>query len=94
MKAKEKLYYLITNYLKGKYSTRAFCNEYTQVYNIDLDKKNLQECEFALLESICKLAERFSPFQEDILTNDFFIDETTFQKKLAETIKKFVNLLD
>ena len=24
MKAKEKLYYLITNYLKGKYSTRAF----------------------------------------------------------------------
>ena len=47
MKAKEKLYYLITNYLKGKYSTRAFCNEYTQVYNIDLDKKNLQECEFA-----------------------------------------------
>ena len=52
MKAKEKLYYLITNYLKGKYSTRAFCNEYTQVYNIDLDKKNLQECEFALLESI------------------------------------------
>ena len=94
MKAKEKLYYLITNYLKGKYSTRAFCNEYTQVYNIDLDKNYLQECEFAFLESICKFAERFSPFQEDILTYDFFIDETTFQKKLAETIKKFENLLD
>ena len=88
MQAKEKLSYLIEEYLAGEYTTAAFCDEYTLVYDLELEKSRLKECELAFFESICKLAERFSPYQEDIMNYDFFISESTFREKFANIIKE------
>ncbi len=77
MTQKEKLLYLISNYNNGNYTTKTFCDQFVEIYcegigeNVNADEKNT-------FDQICKLAERFSPYDEDLKLSEFFVDEGTF----------------
>ncbi|WP_154661560.1 hypothetical protein [Bacillus ndiopicus] len=45
MTPKEQLYYLINEYIEGNYDTAAFCNQFTIIFNIEIDYADLNEIE-------------------------------------------------
>lgn len=91
MEYKEQLIFLIREYNNKKYTTKDFCDQFTLIYNHyykecthDIKDKNL----FLAINS---LAERYSPYHEDIENcNDFFIDEETFINRYFNVIKEYV----
>lgn len=75
MTDKEKLYYLVKEYMNGNYTTEAFCDLFTVQYDIETDYSNLNEAENKCFNELSDITARFSSSQEDfrshicILTN-------------------------
>lgn len=53
MSNKEKIYFLIKEYLKGNYTTEVFCDEYTVIYNTEIDYPVLTTNEYNLFRDLC-----------------------------------------
>ena len=45
MNTKEQLYYLIKHFQTGEYDINTFCDLFTTIYDIELDKSDLSETE-------------------------------------------------
>ena len=88
MNPKEKLFYLLREYKAGNYKTEIFCDEYTQVFNIELDYDTLSEAEYELLEELSNFTARFSPFEEDLKIPNVYYDEKQVREKASEVIEK------
>lgn len=88
MNPKEKLFYLLNEYKAGNYKTEIFCDEYMQVFNIELDYDTLSEVEYELLEELSSFTARFSPFEEDLKIPNVYYDEKQVREKASEVIEK------
>jgi hypothetical protein len=88
MSPKEKVYYLIKEYKKGNYSTNIFCDEITNVYNLELDHESLNEVEKKYLKELISVTSRFSPYIEDLKIPNVFFNENQVKEKLDEVIRK------
>ncbi|ASA57926.1 hypothetical protein RND59_00610 [Vibrio ruber] len=88
MNPKEKILYLLREYEAGNYETEDFCNEYTQIFNIELDYDSLSEAEYESLEELSNFTARFSPFEEDLKIINVYYDEKQVREKTRELIKK------
>ena len=88
MNPKEKLFYLIREYNIGNYETEIFCDEYTQIFNVELDYDTLSEAEYDLLEGLSEFTARFSPFGEDLKIPNVYYDEKQVRAKASEVATK------
>lgn len=79
MSQKEQLIYLIKEYYAGKYSTVAFCDEFTRVLCMEKDG-SLTEEENLLLSKSDGIFSRFSPYDEDVRTGFLFGEEKIQQE--------------
>ena len=88
MTGKEQLYYLIKHFQTGEYDTNTFCDLFTTIYNVELDKSELSETELKAFGTLEKYTCRFSPFEEDFkLCPNAFYDENTIKKQIEIAIK-------
>ena len=88
MTRKEQLYYLLNNYRNKKYDTACFCDQFVQIYSMDVHDKNMTAREKEYMSRFCRLAERYSPYEEDLSSSSFFIDDTAFRTLFDDLYSK------
>ena len=65
MTKREWLWRLIRSLLDGQVSIITFCNDFTRIYNLEIDYDELTEEEHLAFGELCTIAGRFSEFEED-----------------------------
>jgi galactitol-specific phosphotransferase system IIB component len=88
MEPKEKLYYLLSEYVCGHYDTETFCDIFTVTYDIKVDYSTLNMQEKALFEELCKLTARFSANEKDLAISNVYIDEQKIKEKILQVYKE------
>ncbi len=86
---KQKIYYLLTEYLAGQYKTDTFCDEFNQMYTFELRCDNsLSSKEHELFWELLVITSRFSPFADDLTKSRVYYSEEEVQSKAYEVYNK------
>ncbi len=85
--SKEKLHYLIKEYLRGNYKTSTFCDLFSQVYDLEVDYRELSTRENELFTELSKMCGRFSDVEEDLKLPNVYFDEKVIKNKVNEVSK-------
>lgn len=93
MEAKEKLIYLVKEYIKGKYDTNTFCDQFTLIYDIETDYELLTEQENELFSQITQYTSRYSQYEEDLRIPNMYYNEKNVFDKVKE-VAMALNLED
>lgn len=75
MNPREQLHYLIKEYVNGKYNTITFCNEFTRIYDVEIDYEDLSKLEISLFSELSSITARFSPYEEDFEIPNVYYNE-------------------
>lgn len=89
MTQKEKLYYLINNYHTGNYSAKSFSEQFVVIFSEGVDNYSSKK-EESVMQEFCRLAERYSPYNEDLKMSTFFVDDESFRDLFNQLYDKFV----
>ena len=84
MKEKEQLWYLINNLIEGKYTINVFCNEFTRIYDLEVDYNKLSDDENLLFSELSSMTSRFSDNKEDLKIPNMYYSENDILKKEKE----------
>ncbi|EPR11511.1 hypothetical protein [Ruminiclostridium papyrosolvens] len=87
MTFKEKLYYLLTEYLQGNYDTKTFSDLISDTFNLELDN-SLTEIEIQVFGDLVSIACRFSPFEDDLKLPNVYFSDQQVRLKAQETWEK------
>ena len=85
---KEKLYYLIKEFIKGNYETNVFCDEFTVQYDIETDYSTLSDDENYYFSELSEITARFSDDTEDLKIPNLYFDEKQINAKVHEVAEK------
>ena len=88
MNAKEQLYYLLEHYHIGNYTTDVFADEFSRIYELELDYEALSNREYILMKELSEIAGRFSLPEEDLAIPSAFFGENDVRKKAEEIYLK------
>lgn len=88
MTAKEKIYYLIAEYQKGKYDTNTFCDQFTVIYDTEVDYDTLSKVENELFYELSTITSRFSPYEDDLKIPNVYYSEWEVKSKVDQVMKK------
>lgn len=91
MTYKEQLYYLLSEYIKGNYTTNDFCDQFGIIYNTKLDYDDLSNKEYDLFNKLTDITERFSPYEEDLKIPNVFKSETDVKDIAEKTYNALMN---
>lgn len=89
MESREKLYYLLDQYVKGNYNTEIFSDMFTITYDIEIDYTTLNSEEKTLFEELSRLTARFSSSESDIAIPNVYVSE----KEIRVSAQKVYNQL-
>ncbi len=84
MEAKEKLYYLVAEYINGNYNDETFCDIFTVTYDVETDYKELNSKEKLLFEELCSLTSRFSSDENDLKLNSIYVSKNEVRDKALQ----------
>ena len=85
MNSKEKLYYLLCEFLTGNYDANSFCDQFTVEYDIETDYEELSELENTVFGKLCMVTSRYSSFEEDLKIPNVYANEQEVKDKAIET---------
>ena len=88
MDAKEQLYYLLEHYVTGNYTTDVFTDEFSRIYDLEMDYSLLSSTEYKLMRELSAITGRFSPFEGDIKISNAYFNEEDIKKKAKEVFFK------
>ncbi|MEI5909658.1 hypothetical protein WAK64_21930 [Bacillus spongiae] len=82
MNPKGKLYYLLGEYSKENYDIKTFCEQFTIIFNNEIDFEELNDLEYRLFSNLSKLTARFSPYDEDLILPNVYYNEQDVKKEV------------
>lgn len=88
MTGKESLWYLINGLLKGSYTINIFCNEFTRIYDLEIDYDELSPDENYEFGKLCEMTARFSSDEEELKTSNIYCSENEIRDKVKSIVKK------
>jgi hypothetical protein len=86
MTEKEKLYYLIREYSKGDYDTKVFCDEFSNIYNIETDYTILSEDERQYFSNLCEITDRFSEYEDELAIPNMYFSEADVRNAVEKVM--------
>ena len=86
MTEKEKLYYLVREYSKGNYKTKVFCDEFSNMYNIETDYAILSEVERRYFSDLCEITDRFSEYEDELAIPNMYYSETDVRNAVEKVV--------
>lgn len=89
MSFKEQLYFLINGLLNNEYNIKDFCDEFSRIFNLEIDYDDLSEQEYDYFSNLSSIAARFSDDEEDLKLPNVFFDEN----QIIEETKKVKKIL-
>jgi len=86
---KQRLYWLIDQYLSQKIDEPTFCDEFYYSYDLEIDRDTFCDIEKKVFADLSIISDRFSEFEEDHLglPNGFYSREE-LKQKIIETKEK------
>ena len=91
MESKKQLYYLLEHYYKGEYTAETFADEFSRIYNLELDYRTLSEVEEKWMKELVEVTNYFSPFGEDFNNfPKFYSNEQDVKNKATEVYQQLV----
>ena len=87
MSNREKLWYLINGLLEESYSPKTFCDEFTRIYDLEIDYDTLSEEEKCEFRDLSEMAGRFSDDADEITIPHMYFSANEIIDK-AKHIKK------
>lgn len=90
MESREKLYYLLSEYIRDISSTRIFCDMFTYIYDIDTDYSTLNKQEKLLFEELCSLTARFSSDESDLAISNVYVGEEEIRENAFKVYNQLV----
>ena len=92
MEPKKQLYYLLEHYFAGEYTTQIFADEFSRIYNLELDYRVLSDFERKLMKELMEVTVHFSPFEEDFHRHPGLLsNERDVKKKATEVYFALLN---
>ena len=89
---KQRLYWLIDQYLLGKIDESTFCDEFYYSYDLEINNDILSESEQQVFSDLSKVSSRFSQYEEDHkLDAKAFSSAKDLREKIIETKEKLQN---
>ncbi len=88
MSQKEQLLYLIEGLLNKSYAVDIFCNEFTRIYNLEINYDDLTEKENQYFGELCEISARFSNNKEDMKIPKIYSSEEEIVTKAKDIIKE------
>lgn len=90
MEPREKLYYLLSEYLSGNYDAETFCDIFTVTYDIEIDYNTLNTLEKLLFKELCTLTARFSSDEKDLEIRNVYVNERKVREKALQVYRELV----
>lgn len=81
---KGKLEYLLRGFLQGELDAQSFSEQFSDVYNLEVDYATLNVLERKEFRALMVVASRFSPFEEDLINYDCYFGEHQLREKAKE----------
>lgn len=88
MNDKERLYWLIDQYLLEKINETIFCNEFHNLFVNEMDIKMLTNLEYEAFSNLNNVSQRFSEYEEDFKLWTGFVTAEELKQKIIETREK------
>jgi len=82
MKEREQLWYLINGLLDGTYNINVFCDEFTRIYDLELDYDTLVGFEIQEMNELSTMTARFSDSKEDLKIPNVYFSEEEIREKV------------
>lgn len=84
MESREKLYYLLSEYITENFNTEIFCDMFTITYDVETDYSTLSKQEKLLFEELCGLTARFSSDENDLAIKNLYVGEEEIRKNALQ----------
>lgn len=81
MTEKRQLWYLIDGVLNGTYDIKTFCSEFTRIYGLEVDYKQLTEQENKEFGDLCEMAGRFSDDEDELKMPNIYYSKKSILDK-------------
>ena len=88
MNEKEKLYNLIRDYINKRVDSWNFCNDFTKVFGLEVDSKDLTKEEYTLFSELDVMTARFSDIEEDLKIKNLYFNEAQIREKVDDVARK------
>lgn len=90
MTQKQQLFYLINGLLSNEYGATVFCEEFTRIYDLELDNDLLNAEEMELLGDLSDMAARFSNSKEELMIPNMYFSSMDIRNK-AKMVKQKID---
>ena len=84
----EKLWQLVVDLLNNKCDINTFCEEFTQLYNLETDYRTLSKDEQSDFMDLCEIAARFSDDEEDLALPNIYFSEKQIRDRAQEIYQR------
>lgn len=88
MTGKESLWYLMDGLLKGSYKINVFCNEFTRIYDLEVDYDELSIDENYEFSKLSEMTGRFSDDEEELKIPKMYYSEAEIRDKVNTIVEK------
>lgn len=86
MTDKEQLWYLIHGLINGSYDTKTFCSEFSRIYNLETDYKNLAINEYHEFSKLCEMVDRFSDNIQELKIPNIYYCENDIKSAVQRVV--------
>lgn len=76
-------------YINGNYDTEHFCDQFSIIFDQEVDYNNLTKLEYKLFGELSTMTGRFSSFEEDLKIPNMYYTEEEIKKKVNEVVILF-----
>ncbi len=91
MTPKEELYSLLKHYHANACSTKTFCDQFTVIYHLELNKGILTPLEQKLFKELVDIATRYVPGKSEAQATGIFTSEKRVKDKAEEVYKSLIS---
>lgn len=91
MTDREKIKYLINGVLNNSYDVETFCDEFTRIYDLEINYKELTDIERKELHDLCEMASRYSGNEYELSIPNMYYSGAEILKKVRSVKSKLYN---
>lgn len=90
MSPKDKLYFLLSEFISGAYDVETFCKFASTICNLELPHEELNSTEKKDFHELCDALNRFSPYESDLALGGFISEQEL--KKIIDRVTQNLHI--
>lgn len=87
MTEKDELWYLIDKLIEGEYQIKIFCDEFTRIYDSEIDYEKLSSQENQLFSELSSMTSRFSDNEKELKIPNMYYSEADIFSEIKDIVR-------